>query len=248
MAANAFESYQKAWELYKANWKLYALAGFLVLVLSLVVAIPFSAFHILVLLWVLPSTAMNPLIPPLVIAADIVLLLVTVFVSGTLKGALFGVCYDVVQGEKISARRLFHWARVRWQTYVGITLIQLIAVFIVLAPFMIAAVFIAGATGIHLLAVPVILLSIPFILLVAGVTELAFPKTAAEFTGTVESLSGAVRLVLANPAQFILLAVVMIVLTCIGIIPLVGSLVITPLNSTAFTIFYMAEKKPKRKR
>jgi len=246
MAMGAVEAYKKAWALYRENLGAYIVGAAVLMVLAFAVALPVAVIHVLLLLSA--SSAGNPSLVPLVLVADFALILCAVLVSGVFRGAYVGVCYDVVQGEKVDWRRLLHWAKVRWQTFAGIILAQVVVVLLVMLPFIAVGLVAGMALSMPLLVLPFVLLGIPFVVLASGAMQLAIPKAVAEFAGAKDSLSGAFSLVRANLAQFVLLMAIGFVLSILAIIPLVAQLVLMPLTDTAFVLFYLSDKKPKKKR
>ena len=248
MGVNAVEAYKNAWGLYRKNLKTYLISAFVLMVVSFVIIVPLVLLHLVLVFTAVPASQMNPLMPPLIIAADVLVLLLAVLLSGIFKGAYFGICYDIIQEEKIGWKRLFHWAKVRWQTFCGITVIQLIAVLLVMVPFVIFGMLLANSLNNPFAALAVTIVSVPFLLFISSIIEFSFPKTVAEFTGTVESVSGAFGILKADPVQFVILLALTLLMSIIGIIPFAGQLIVTPLQDTAFSLFYLAGKKPKRKR
>lgn len=248
MGMNAVDAYKAAWKLYKANFKTYALSGLAVLLLTLVVTVPIAAVFVILFLIAMPAAAMNALLPPLIIGAYFIVMLLAVLAGGVFKGSLFGISYDLVQEEKIEWSRVFHWIKSRWHTFAGITLVQFLIALIITLPFMVAGFLLAGATKVPLLTPIITIIGMPIIILLVNILELAFAKTVAEFTGTLDSVGGAWRTFLASPVQFIILLVIGVLIGLLGVIPFVSHILVDPLNDTAFVLFYMAEKKPKRKK
>jgi hypothetical protein len=65
--------------------------------------------HLLLLLFA--SSTGNPSLVPFVLIIDFAILSCAVLAAGIFRGGFVGVCYDIVQGEKVDWKRLFHWVK-----------------------------------------------------------------------------------------------------------------------------------------
>jgi len=235
--------YKDAWSLYKKNLSRFVIAIIMTLVLAFVPVLLFGGIGAGLIFVGITSFAADAMVMWALFGLAILFFLFGIVLASAIQGGFTGFCYDIVQGKKADWHAVVDWTKKLWVKFGLLSLLILVLSVLIMAPGIIGGVYINPfvSTAWNILLLPVFFA-------IEILSGLAVVRIVVGYEGPVESFVGAIKTALDNLVPFLVFLLVYGVLVLPSLIPVLGVifaiLLLSPVVSTAYVLFYLATKKP----